>query len=275
MKRFLAATAFLVVAVGVIAISNSASAKDSILTSFTSNYPATSGSALDSCSTCHTSVPALNAYGSALRTAGLNFGAIEGLDSDGDGFTNLQEIRALTNPGVASSRPTAPTSTSTTSSTTSTTSVVTSSTSSTTSTTAAAAPQPATATATPAAGPSGSTAFEVKGVGTVWLAIEDGRLLVTRVDTTWQYSQESDDDDEDGHEVEIKFRSGNEEVEFEAELEDGEIRTKVEVGSADDRDDDRDHGNDDGRNGDHDDDDHGDDHGDDHHGDGKDDHDDD
>ncbi|MDR9449771.1 MAG: hypothetical protein RI637_01025 [Acidimicrobiia bacterium] len=265
MKRFLAATAFLVVAVGVIAISTSASAKDSILTSFTSNYPATAGSALDSCSTCHTSVPALNAYGSALQAAGLNFRTIEGLDSDGDGFTNLQEIRALTNPGVASSRPTTPTSTSTTSSTTSTTSAATPSTSSTTSTTAAAATQPATAALTPAVGPSGSTAFEVKEVGTVWLAIEEGRLLVTRVDTTWQYSQESD-----GHEVEIKFRSGNQEVEFEAELEDGAIRTEIEVGSDDDRDDDRDHGNDDGRHDDDDDDDHGDDH----HGDGKDDDDD-
>lgn len=256
MKRFLAATAFLVIAVGVIAISTSASAKDSILTSFTSNYPATAGSALDSCSTCHTSVPALNAYGSALQAAGLNFRTIEGLDSDGDGFTNLQEIRALTNPGVASSRPTTPTSTSTTSSTTSTTSAATPSTSSTTGTTVAAASQPATAAPTPAVGPSGSTAFEVKGIGTVWLAIEDGRLLLTRVDTTWQYSQESD-----GHEVEIKFRSGNEAVEFEAELEDERIRTKIEIGSDEDRDDDR-----------HDDDD--DDHGDDHRGDGQDDDDD-
>lgn len=268
MKRFLAATAFLVVAVGVIAISNSASAKDSILTSFTSNYPATAGSALDSCSTCHTSVPALNAYGSALQAAGLSFGAIEGLDSDGDGFTNLQEIRALTNPGVASSRPTTPTSTSTTSSTTSTTSAATSSTSSTTSTTVATATPLATAAPTPAEGPAGSTPFEVKGVGTVWLAIEDGRLLVTRVDTTWRYSQESDDDDD---EVEIEFRSGDQEVEFEAELEDGAIRTKIETGSDGDQDDDRDHGNDDG----HDDDDHDDDHGDDHGGDDRDDHDDD
>lgn len=271
MKRFLAATAFLVVALGVFAISNSASATNGILNDFTAAYPATTGTALDSCSTCHTSAPALNPYGSALRANGFNFGAIEGLDSDGDGFTNLQEIRALTLPGSASSRPTTPTTTSTTTSTstTSTTSAATPSTTSTTSTTTTVAPQspaaaPASA-ATPA--PSGAMAFEIEGVGTVWLAIVDGRLVVSQVDTTWQYSQESDDDDgDDGHEVEIKFRSGGTEVEFEAEFEDGAIRTKVETESGDDHESDR-------RNDDHDDDD-DDDHGDDHRGDDDDDDDD-
>lgn len=243
MKRFLAATALVVVALGVFALSDTASATNGVLDNFTATYPSTAGTALDSCSTCHTSVPALNAYGSAVRAGGMNFAGIEGLDSDGDGFSNLQEIRALTLPGSSSSRPTTPTTTSTTTSTstTSTTSAGTMSTTSTTNTTAVAAPQLA-AAAPPAAvgaGPSGSSAFEVKGVGTVWLAIEDGSLVVSRVDTTWQYKIEMDDD----HEIEIKFRSGDQEIEFEAELEDGSIRTKLEVESDDDhsRPDDNDH----------------------------------
>ncbi|MGZ8755072.1 MAG: hypothetical protein ACXW15_07785, partial [Acidimicrobiia bacterium] len=114
MKRILAAFGFLVVALGVFAITDSASAKDSILNSFTTTYPATAGSTLDSCSTCHTSVPALNAYGAALRADGLNFSAIEGLDSDGDGVTNLTEIRNLTGPGNVAAFPTTTTTTTTT-----------------------------------------------------------------------------------------------------------------------------------------------------------------
>ena len=51
------------------------------------------------CATCHTSAPAFNAYGSDMANAiGGNltreeiFVAIEGLDSDGGGATNGQEI---------------------------------------------------------------------------------------------------------------------------------------------------------------------------------------
>ena len=245
MKRFLAAIGFLVVALGVFAITDSASARDSILSSFTATYPATAGTTLDNCSTCHTSVPTLNAYGAALKASGLSFSAIEGLDSDGDGVNNLTEIRNLTGPGNAAAFPTTTTSTTATS-TTSTTGMT--SAPRTTSTTAAAAPQAAAAPSAPA-GPtpsSGAEEFDAGPAGTVWLAIVDGRLVVTQVQSDWKYSQESEDDGD--HEIEIKFRSGDQEVEFEAELEDGTIRTKVGMEASDDHDDDAelddDHGED-------------------------------
>ncbi|HMN63049.1 MAG TPA: hypothetical protein PJ988_21965, partial [Anaerolinea sp.] len=66
-------------------------------------YPAMVGTRIDSCSLCHTSsIPSLNPYGSAYKSNGRSLSAlvaIEGLDSDGDGSSNLQEITALTFPG--------------------------------------------------------------------------------------------------------------------------------------------------------------------------------
>jgi hypothetical protein len=74
-------------------------------------YPQINNSRLDSCSLCHTnSIPGLNSYGAAYKAAGRNaaaLAAIEALDSDGDGFTNLQEINALTFPGNANDHPAA------------------------------------------------------------------------------------------------------------------------------------------------------------------------
>lgn len=90
-------------------------AKSNYLTAFRNTYPAITGSQLDSCSTCHSGIPNLNSYGDAYRNYGHSFPAIEPLDSDGDGFTNLEEILALTLPGDASSKPgTSPTATPTT-----------------------------------------------------------------------------------------------------------------------------------------------------------------
>ncbi len=87
-------------------------AKSNYLTSFVNTYPATSGTQLDNCSTCHTSVPNLNPYGQDYQSHGHNFQAIELIDSDGDGYVNIDEINALTGPGDASSYPGAqPTST--------------------------------------------------------------------------------------------------------------------------------------------------------------------
>jgi cytochrome c553 len=63
MKRFLAVTTLLVAVVGVLGLSDSASATNGVMSDFTNAYPATAGTALANCSTCHTSVPALNAYG--------------------------------------------------------------------------------------------------------------------------------------------------------------------------------------------------------------------
>ncbi len=78
------------------------------LTRFTNKYPAANNTRLDACSLCHTTAPALNAYGSAYKSHGRNtvaLTAIESLDSDGDGWTNLQEINALTFPGNANDHP--------------------------------------------------------------------------------------------------------------------------------------------------------------------------
>jgi hypothetical protein len=47
-------------------------------------------SAANSCVLCHDGVPARNNYGGAI--IGLDFAAIEGEDSDLDGYTNGQEI---------------------------------------------------------------------------------------------------------------------------------------------------------------------------------------
>ncbi|MBT8165150.1 MAG: hypothetical protein HKO63_05435 [Acidimicrobiia bacterium] len=249
MKRLLAAITVFAFGLGILAISGSAFATNSMMGDFTSAYPATAGTPLASCSTCHTSVPALNPYGAALRSNSFNFGAIEGLDSDGDGVSNMQEIQNLTNPGVAQA---APTTTTTVAARTSTTVTTAPTPSSTTSTTMVSEPGPATPTTTTVTTEVPSTAdgisrgsstdampFSIGGVGTVWLAIEDGRLVILEVDTTWAYTLETEDD-----EIEIEFRSGSTEVEFEAELEDGAIETGIEMEVDDD---DEDHDDDDDR----------------------------
>ena len=78
------------------------------LNSAVAKYPNISGTALQSCNLCHSSVPDLNPYGSAYLNNGRStaaFGLIENMDSDGDGFTNLQEISSLTFPGNPASFP--------------------------------------------------------------------------------------------------------------------------------------------------------------------------
>jgi PKD repeat protein len=78
-----------------------AQAFSSFLNDFNDNYN-TAGTRLDQCIACHTSnssVGSRNPYGSALANANINFGAIENVDSDGDGFSNLTEIMARTFPG--------------------------------------------------------------------------------------------------------------------------------------------------------------------------------
>ena len=57
------------------------------------------------CGVCHTSPPTLNPYGNDFFNSNFNFSAIEALDSDGDAFTNIVEINAVTNPGSAASHP--------------------------------------------------------------------------------------------------------------------------------------------------------------------------
>lgn len=87
------------------------------LSSAVSKYPNIAGSSLQSCDLCHTSsIPSLNPYGAAYKANGRNsaaFGMIENQDSDGDGFSNIQEIHSLTFPGNPASFPSVPTSTNT------------------------------------------------------------------------------------------------------------------------------------------------------------------
>ncbi len=79
-----------------------------------SHYPFISGSRLNDCTLCHQSGSfSLNPYGTDYKDNARNFGAIESLDSDGDGFSNLVELMALSFPGNASDVPAEPTPTNT------------------------------------------------------------------------------------------------------------------------------------------------------------------
>lgn len=72
-------------------------------------YPAIVDTRLDSCGLCH-NLPqyGFNPYGRDYRRAQEDFAAIEELDSDGDGFTNIAEIEALTFPGDSQDVPPPP-----------------------------------------------------------------------------------------------------------------------------------------------------------------------
>ncbi|MBI5963836.1 MAG: S-layer homology domain-containing protein [Chloroflexi bacterium] len=87
-----------------------AQAQQQDLNSAVAKYPNISNTNLDSCDLCHDGdPPALNPYGQAYLDNGRNtaaFGIIENTDSDGDGYTNIQEIRDfLTFPGDPASFP--------------------------------------------------------------------------------------------------------------------------------------------------------------------------
>jgi hypothetical protein len=77
------------------------------LTTFNNSY-GTGSTALNDCNLCHgqtKSISNLNGYGSDWRTNGKNFKTIETFDSDGDTFSNIEEINARTFPGAASDFP--------------------------------------------------------------------------------------------------------------------------------------------------------------------------
>ncbi len=92
----------------------SVQAFSSYQTAFDTQYPIAAGSRLDSCALCHVNGPSAgprNTYGTDYANNGHSFTAIENLDSDGDGVSNLAEISALTFPGDASDHPVAATAT--------------------------------------------------------------------------------------------------------------------------------------------------------------------
>jgi hypothetical protein len=69
----------------------------------------TRGAKLDSCLTCHSQQQGgkenMNAYGNDFGAANHDFAAVEGKDSDGDGFSNIDEIKADTFPGDQNDNP--------------------------------------------------------------------------------------------------------------------------------------------------------------------------
>lgn len=92
-----------------------ANARSGYLTTFNSLY-GTANTKLSSCDTCHPSgSKARNSYGAdfeagqlAGKTDMAALIAIQPIDSDGDSFTNLDEITALTFPGDAADKPGTP-----------------------------------------------------------------------------------------------------------------------------------------------------------------------
>ncbi len=86
------------------------SAEPEFLTAFGQRYPAAAASQLNGCLLCHTTADPteenLNQYGDDWEERGdKSFASVEGLDSDRDGFTNLQEIQSLSFPGDSASTP--------------------------------------------------------------------------------------------------------------------------------------------------------------------------
>lgn len=90
---------------------NTAIAYSSYTNSFNTEYGTagtSGGSTLGSCITCHINsngVGGYNPYGTDWAGSGKNFSAIESFDSDGDGYSNIDEILVDTFPGNASSKP--------------------------------------------------------------------------------------------------------------------------------------------------------------------------
>lgn len=79
------------------------------LTNAQSQYPALKGSRIDTCTLCHqtdaANWPSLNVYGQAFGNNGHDFTAIENLDSDGDGYSNLTELTDHSFPGNPADKP--------------------------------------------------------------------------------------------------------------------------------------------------------------------------
>ncbi|MBE0429259.1 MAG: hypothetical protein IBX61_05240, partial [Thermoleophilia bacterium] len=84
------------------------SARPGDLATFNSTYD-TAGTRLDSCLVCHVDGSDLNPFGMDISmqtgTTGQRLANVEVLDSDGDGFSNIDEINNLTFPGDPDDNP--------------------------------------------------------------------------------------------------------------------------------------------------------------------------
>jgi hypothetical protein len=71
------------------------------MASVRARYPHLADSRLDTCNLCHQhgGGSSRNLFGEAFAAHGFSLAAIESLDSDGDGYSNRQEFKALTFPG--------------------------------------------------------------------------------------------------------------------------------------------------------------------------------
>jgi hypothetical protein len=92
----------------VLAVGGTSYGSSGYLTTFNTTY-GTAGTRLDTCTLCHIGTPSpRNNFGSNFASNGHVFNAtLNNMDSDGDGFTNLEEITALTFPGDATDFPAA------------------------------------------------------------------------------------------------------------------------------------------------------------------------
>ncbi len=83
----------------------SAFAKMPYMQAFKKAYP--EASSIAKCTLCHVTpgYTVRTAYGHDLEVNAINFQAVEALDSDADGFTNLDEIKKLTDPSNVESHP--------------------------------------------------------------------------------------------------------------------------------------------------------------------------
>lgn len=82
---------------------STAFAKPAYLAKFKAAYP--NAKALQNCQTCHGTNYGRNDYGNDFANNNHDVKAIEGFDSDADGFTNIAEINAGTQPGNRDSHP--------------------------------------------------------------------------------------------------------------------------------------------------------------------------
>lgn len=92
------ACTFLLVLVTTAGIFRIAYARSDFLEEFNDTY-GTAGTRLDSCITCHSTIPNLNPYGDDFQDNGFSFDAVDPMDSDDDGFSNITEINVRTFPG--------------------------------------------------------------------------------------------------------------------------------------------------------------------------------